>query len=136
MGGVKILESRDQRSEIIDKRRRLKTGDDSGEWRFLFGPEGVGRRARDQVRGFCVSLAQPRDASATYQEELFSCGAFAVHWHSRETRQLRIRNVGSVAGLFRFIGTAARRVSYMGRRAYQLLGFFVSGAQPRDASAT
>jgi hypothetical protein len=59
-GGVKILESRiqnpetrdqrpeirDQRSEIRDQRseargqrRRLKTGGDSGELRFLFGPE-------------------------------------------------------------------------------------------------
>ena len=88
-------------------------GGDSGEWRLLFGLEGVGRRARYQVSGLFDSLAQPRDASATYQEELISCLAFSVHWHSRETRQPPYRE-----------------------ELYQLRGFFSSVAQPRDASAT
>jgi len=37
----------------------------------------------------------------------------------------------SVAWPFRFIGTAARRVSHISRRAFQLLGFFGSLALPR-----
>jgi hypothetical protein len=111
-------------------------GGDSGEWRLLFGLEGAGRRARYQVSGLFDSLAQPRDASATNQEELISCLAFSVHWHSRETRQPHRKRSLSVAGHFRFNGTAARRVSHIERGAYQLLGFFDSLAQPRDASAT
>jgi hypothetical protein len=99
----------------------------------------IRRRARYQLLGFFDSLAQPRDASATSEEERgINCWAFSFHWHCRETRQPHPKKSAvSIAGLFLFIGTAARRVSHIRRRVlYQLLGFFGSLAQPRDASAT
>jgi hypothetical protein len=50
--------------------------------------------------------------------------AFSFHWHSRETRQPHIKKSLSVAGLFRFIGTAARRVSHVRRGAVSVAGLF------------
>ncbi len=73
-----------------------------------------------QLRGFFGSLAQPRDASATFEEGLISCWGFAFQGHSRETRQPHLKKSAvSVAGVLRFRGTAARSVSHIGDKDFR-----------------
>ena len=69
------------------------SGKETEDQRWLWGAVGFvragmgGSKSTVSGAGLFDSLAQPRDAAATCEEELFCGGAFSIHWHSRETRQ-------------------------------------------------